>query len=376
MADMKKLLHAFDEADEILNSKIERTNLSTIVASATASVENKKTVSIRGTGHNIEVLKVGGRTVQDGVPTPDAPVDVKGVGDYDEETGKYKIPVSCNGEITNIYLDSPVFEGESADLIGGTKSTNFDITVLTGDEPNWQTDKAGLYRVAGAINSVGYTSPGFCTHFPKLGSIYNELYDSGKVAYNNSTQAIIFSYPEKTTLDDFRAFVRDQYSKGSPITVISVKTTADTESFDAPPIPTTSDNNELTIDTEVTPSSIDITSFGDYYSKAEVDAMVPRIAMLTYVGTGGTNTIKFPRFPTRIISMSGMTIDNNYIQSYPYDPKRVDSIKSKYYGGHMGEVSCSLSYDESESSITLTGGVDDGARFNVLGETYIVIYTY
>ena len=42
--DMKKLLRTFDEADEILNDKIERTNLSTIVASATASVENKKTV--------------------------------------------------------------------------------------------------------------------------------------------------------------------------------------------------------------------------------------------------------------------------------------------------------------------------------------------
>ena len=59
MADMKKLLHTFDEADEFLNDKIDRTNLSTIVASATASVESKKTVLIRGTGRNIESLKVG-----------------------------------------------------------------------------------------------------------------------------------------------------------------------------------------------------------------------------------------------------------------------------------------------------------------------------
>lgn len=38
---------------------------------------------------------IDGNSVQDGTPTPEAPVEVESVGAYDESTGKYKIPVVC-----------------------------------------------------------------------------------------------------------------------------------------------------------------------------------------------------------------------------------------------------------------------------------------
>lgn len=41
---------------------------------------------------------IDGNSVQDGTPTPENPVEVESVGEYDEETGKYKIPVVCSGK--------------------------------------------------------------------------------------------------------------------------------------------------------------------------------------------------------------------------------------------------------------------------------------
>ncbi len=41
---------------------------------------------------------ISGNSVQDGTPTPEMPVEVESVGEYDESTGKYKIPVICSGK--------------------------------------------------------------------------------------------------------------------------------------------------------------------------------------------------------------------------------------------------------------------------------------
>lgn len=81
MSNLRDMLNTWDEADSELNKKIDNTNLSTIVASATASASNSKTVEINGTGKAVEKLVVEGKTAQDGTPTPSTPVEVKGVGD-------------------------------------------------------------------------------------------------------------------------------------------------------------------------------------------------------------------------------------------------------------------------------------------------------
>lgn len=51
---------------------------------------------------------IDGNSVQNGEPTPDTPIEVESVGEYDGETGKYKIPVVCGNKTTNIYLDEPL----------------------------------------------------------------------------------------------------------------------------------------------------------------------------------------------------------------------------------------------------------------------------
>lgn len=46
---------------------------------------------------------ISGNSIQNGTPTPENPIEVESMGEYDKETGKYKIPVVCSGK--NIVRD-------------------------------------------------------------------------------------------------------------------------------------------------------------------------------------------------------------------------------------------------------------------------------
>lgn len=52
----------------------------------------------RSLGRNLKDYKLYGNSVQDGTPTPDIPIEVESVGEYDEATGKYKVPVVVQGK--------------------------------------------------------------------------------------------------------------------------------------------------------------------------------------------------------------------------------------------------------------------------------------
>lgn len=47
---------------------------------------------------SITNYSIHGNSMQDGVPTPDAPIEVESVGEYDESIGKYKIPITVSGK--------------------------------------------------------------------------------------------------------------------------------------------------------------------------------------------------------------------------------------------------------------------------------------
>ena len=58
---------------------------------------------------DIVSLSVAGNAVQDGTPSPDAPVEVVGVGDKTEPYG-YRVPIECDtGDTVNIYTDKPLY---------------------------------------------------------------------------------------------------------------------------------------------------------------------------------------------------------------------------------------------------------------------------
>lgn len=54
-------------------------------------------LSFKAKGKPLTAWSITGNTVQNGTPTPENPVEVQGVGDYDSETGLYKIPVVTRG---------------------------------------------------------------------------------------------------------------------------------------------------------------------------------------------------------------------------------------------------------------------------------------
>ena len=82
-------------------------------------------LSIKSSGADLIDYKMYGNSRQDGIPTPTTPIKVESVGEYDETTVKYKIPVKVsNGKeeiVTNIYLDEPLRKiGEYADYLDFT----------------------------------------------------------------------------------------------------------------------------------------------------------------------------------------------------------------------------------------------------------------
>lgn len=75
-------------------------------------------LSFTAKGKPLTSWHITGNTVQNGTPTPENPVEVQAVGDYDTTTGKYKIPITTKSEdgsesiTTPIYLPTPLYSGE------------------------------------------------------------------------------------------------------------------------------------------------------------------------------------------------------------------------------------------------------------------------
>ena len=101
------------------------------------------------------------------------------------------------------------------------------------------------------------------------------------------------------------------------------------------------------------------------------------IKSFTYVGDGNaTNTIQFPETPDTLITIYGVAV-NNDISSNTV-PITARYLMGEYGSGgnqQYGVVSCNMSFNDTTNILTLTGGVDAGARYNVSGETYTVIYS-
>ena len=73
-------------------------------------------------GDSLINYTISGNSIQNGTPTPENPIEVKCVGDYDEKTGKYKIPVVCSG---NNMLNSEWLElGTLYDHNGATGNSS------------------------------------------------------------------------------------------------------------------------------------------------------------------------------------------------------------------------------------------------------------
>ena len=120
----------------------------------------------------------------------------------------YKIPITSAGQTTNIYL-------------GEVQTTRkIKKLVLDGTE-NWvaQAAQGGsrfVLLIQNAIASDTSHVNSICSHFPLLESGGTWIYSSGYTVTNSS---IYLRYDPIATVEDFKAFLAQQYSAGTPVTV-------------------------------------------------------------------------------------------------------------------------------------------------------------
>lgn len=100
------------------------------------------------------------------------------------------------------------------------------------------------------------------------------------------------------------------------------------------------------------------------------------IKKLTYVGTGAASIdIQFTKKPIAILNIYGDGLDGNRVSttSAPIDSPTLNMTYGKGTSG-AGVVSCNMSYNDTTNILTLSGGVDEGARCNKSGSTYTMFY--
>jgi hypothetical protein len=219
-------------------------------------------------GKEIDGLIISGNSVQDGTPTTEAPIEIKSVGDFDQE---YLIKVSVNDVIKDIRLKEPLRKiGTYFDTLDykGKKITRvIKEIVLTGEE-TWEqvgvdANSARYYALPiGAYGSV-VAHNGLCSHLERTTiSSNNTLFGLNITNSSGYNDARILARPDLTkhpTLAVWIEFLKQQYANGTPVTVYYISTEPTEETIEIPKITLKDGTNIVTIDTKVEPSETTIT---------------------------------------------------------------------------------------------------------------------
>ena len=98
-----------------------------------------------------------GESVQDGTPTPETPVEVESVGEYDETTGKYKIPITVSGK--NLLSPQKWVSGQHSDGIIAYPNVNYITSMgenyIEANLTAWQGVASQKFEYA-KVNTVGF----------------------------------------------------------------------------------------------------------------------------------------------------------------------------------------------------------------------------
>lgn len=168
---------------------------------------------------------------------------------------------------TPIYLDSPLYKiGDYADSIGSKEEVRaVKELILTGGE-NWRLALTGRFVLSSITDYLRENDKLICytTHYltDKNTSSVAAVADKRAFFYFNSGNTWNDFYIKDTsfsTLDDFRAYLKEQYNSGTPVKVYYVLAAPVTETVELPEIPTLDGTTVIDVDTEVKPSNLKIT---------------------------------------------------------------------------------------------------------------------
>ena len=98
-----------------------------------------------------------GQSVQNGTPTPETPIEVESVGEYDETTGKYKIPIKVSGK--NLLSPQKWVSGQHSDGIIAYPNVNYITSMgenyIEANLTAWQGVASEKFEYA-KFNTVGF----------------------------------------------------------------------------------------------------------------------------------------------------------------------------------------------------------------------------
>ena len=157
---------------------------------------------------------IDGNSIQGGTPTPENPVEVESVGEYDEETGKYKIPVKCSGknlfDINNLKGNSYVTNNNDGTITVTRYSANSGAK-LKQLCPDIKVGDSVVFSMKTAGNPLIYLSCGINWNNTSRKTITQEMLDSNVFFYtsvNDSNTPVIISniQMERDTLSDYEPY--------------------------------------------------------------------------------------------------------------------------------------------------------------------------
>lgn len=234
-----------------------------IRATATDTITTLPT-TIYGDGTNA-TISIKGNTVQSGTQTPDSPIMPEGCGEL--EAGQYKIPISSGDTTTPVYL-------------GEVESTRrIKKLVLTGEENlKKDTDLGAGARYFYRVPEIAYKGLSslyvLCTHYT-----VDESFALNTCRLYLGTRTNIYITVDKNdypTIEDYQAYLAQQYTAGTPVTFWYVLDNPETAVVNDPlmkiedyadvvnniSIPTTDGANTLSVDTTVQPSEVSVNYHG------------------------------------------------------------------------------------------------------------------
>lgn len=242
------------------------------------TISGQTPLSFKAGGVPLTGMTLYGNTVQNGTPTPTNPITPEGVG------LNGTIPITCGGQTSTIQLSQK------------QSTRRIKKFVFTGNE-NWDT-QPNVYINNTALFSLQQTTIGKMTNRPSLNTHFitaasgvnpqRENYvcsgyhpadgysDYYYIRLDFSTIGITSETTGADAIVAFKAWLRQQYQNGTPITIWCAMATSQTAIVNEPlmkignyadtitmtqagiEIPTIQGENTLTVGTTIQPSSITI----------------------------------------------------------------------------------------------------------------------
>ena len=233
-------------------------------------------------GNPVEEYRIYGDTSQPATPTPASAVIPIGTGDLvtdseSEHYNEYALPIINNSIAYNVYLATPLYRvNNKSDYIDYARQKVIrNVGIITYDgstDEAWENYEYKNYRID-LTNLGGGDNPGvsyevLCDKLLKT-SEDNLGIATDRIAICDGKVCVHFN-SALTTVSEFKA-----YLQSNPITVYYPLASEVTEDVIMPELPTISGENQLYVNTTVTPKKVVVGALMQYLTRKDMNDTFP-----------------------------------------------------------------------------------------------------